>query len=164
MQALLEFIAKYWLQEIMGLLAIGLGAFFKLFWSLIKKEFKNQQESFLVEIDKKIDDHEKKIAERLDIRDAKLAKQDNSIKTELNAFENSFNVTKRGLLSIQGRSFKEDCRHLLEADHIISLTEFETITMDHDIYNSLGGNHDGDSLYELVKVKYNGEIVNNLPL
>lgn len=60
---------------------------------------------------------------------------------------------KGGLLSVQGRNFKSQCRHLLEEDHGITLDEWEEIDADHEAYNSLGGNHKGDELFELVKQK-----------
>ena len=60
---------------------------------------------------------------------------------------------KAGLLSIQGRAFKNNCKRLLDPDHEISLEEYEEITKDHDAYNSLGGNHNGDELFILVRKK-----------
>lgn len=33
------------------------------------------------------------------------------------------------------------------------MEEFESITDDHTTYNALGGNHDGDTLFEMVKRK-----------
>lgn len=64
------------------------------------------------------------------------------------------NVLKGGILSIQGRGFKHDCRKLLEDGHIITLNEFEALGAEHNIYKSLGGNSHGDALFDLVKVKY----------
>ena len=61
---------------------------------------------------------------------------------------------KQGMLSVQGRNFKSDCRALLADEHVISLMEYENITADHETYNSLGGNHEGDALYDLVNAKY----------
>ena len=34
---------------------------------------------------------------------------------------------KGGVLSIEGRAFKEDCRRLLEPGHIITLAEYEAL-------------------------------------
>jgi hypothetical protein len=64
------------------------------------------------------------------------------------------NVLKGGILSIQGRGFKDDCRKLLEDGHVITLNEFEALDAEHNIYKSLGGNSHGDALFDLVKVKY----------
>lgn len=49
---------------------------------------------------------------------------------------------------------------LLKEDHVITLQEFENITNEHRIYNTLKGNHEGDSLYSLVKVKYEAGLAN----
>jgi hypothetical protein len=66
---------------------------------------------------------------------------------------------KDGILSIQGRNFKTDCRLLLQKDHVITQEEWESISVAHDIYNSLGGNHDGDRLYEDVETKYHNNLI-----
>lgn len=58
-----------------------------------------------------------------------------------------------GLLSVQRVSFEADCKRLLELDHIITVDEYQQISNDHDIYNSLGGNHNGDQLFALVDQK-----------
>lgn len=99
--------------------------------------------------------------ELLKEQEAKSIEGDNHLKKEIAEFKKSFDVTKKGILSVQGRSFKADCRKLLEPGHVISLNEFETITMDHNVYNSLGGNHEGDGLYDLVQTKYNNGLHNN---
>ena len=48
------------------------------------------------------------------------------------------------MLSIEGRAFRTECRKLLEPDHVISLKEYEAIVSEHETYNRLGGNHEGD--------------------
>lgn len=63
-------------------------------------------------------------------------------------------VIKNGMLSLEGRSFKDDCRKLLQEEHRITLAEFEAISAEHDVYNSLGGNHEGDGLFSMVVAKY----------
>ena len=57
------------------------------------------------------------------------------------------------MLSLQGRTFKNNCRRLLDLDHEITLEEYEEISKDHEAYNSLGGNHNGDELFLLVRKK-----------
>ena len=60
---------------------------------------------------------------------------------------------RNGLLSVQGRTFKNDCRNLLDPNHVITLEEYEEISQDHNAYKSLGGNHNGDELFNLVRQK-----------
>lgn len=64
------------------------------------------------------------------------------------------------MLSIQSKQFKDECRMLLKEGHSISLQEYENITNEHRIYNALNGNHEGDSLYGLVKEKYEAGLAN----
>ena len=63
-------------------------------------------------------------------------------------------IIKEGMLSVEGRSFRTECRKLLEPDHIITLNEYETILSEHITYNKLGGNHEGDGLFSMVQAKY----------
>ncbi len=49
--------------------------------------------------------------------------------------------------------FKDKCRKLLKEDHVITLDEWEEVDAEHNIYNALGGNHNGDYLYQLVSEK-----------
>ena len=70
-------------------------------------------------------------------------------------------VIKNGMLSLEGRSFKQDCRKLLREDHRITLSEYEAITLEHKIYNDLGGNHEGDGLFSMVVAKYQNNLTMN---
>lgn len=63
-----------------------------------------------------------------------------------------------GMLSIQGRNFKNDCHKLLKKDHIIDVKEYEQLLADHVVYNKLGGNHEGDALFSMVEAKYRNTI------
>lgn len=65
---------------------------------------------------------------------------------------------RKGLLSIQGQSFKEKCHKLLAQEHQIDVEELENITKDHDAYKGLGGNHEGDTLFSLVIEKAKKDI------
>lgn len=84
---------------------------------------------------------------------AKINEEFDRSNKEEKKLQEEVKVIKFGLLSVQGRNFKANCRRLLQPEHKITLEEFEEITKDHDAYNSLGGNHTGDQLYELVRNK-----------
>jgi chaperonin cofactor prefoldin len=60
---------------------------------------------------------------------------------------------KQGILNMQGKIFKNQCRLYLAEDYKISLAEYESLEEDHSIYNALGGNHDGDALFAMVEEK-----------
>lgn len=132
---MLEFILKYWIEFLFGLVIAGGGFIIKRTLKSYKQERADEKKDFLKEIQKEIQ--------------AEFVRSDKK-ETEL---QNEIKILKNGLLSIQGRTFKSNCKKLLEEDHEISLEEYEEITKDHDAYNSLGGNHNGDQLYQLVQQK-----------
>lgn len=132
---MLEFILKYWIEFLFGLVIAGGGFIIKRTLKSYKQERADEKKEFLKEIQKEIQ--------------AEFVRSDKK-ETEL---QNEIKILKNGLLSIQGRTFKSNCKRLLEEDHEISLEEYEEITKDHDAYNSLGGNHNGDQLYQLVRQK-----------
>ena len=132
---MLEFILKYWIEVLFGaVIAIG-GYMVKRTLKSYRQERIEEKNAFLESIKKEISAE----FERSNGRETELAGE---IKT-----------LKAGLLSIQGRAFKNNCKRLLDPDHEISLEEYEEITKDHDAYNSLGGNHNGDELFILVRKK-----------
>ena len=118
---MLEFILKYWIEVLFGaVIAIG-GYMVKRTLKSYRQERIEEKNAFLESIKKEISAE----FERSNSRETELAGE---IKT-----------LKAGLLSIQGRAFKNNCKRLLDPDHEISLEEYEEITKDHDAYNSLGG-------------------------
>ena len=132
---MLEFILTYWIEVLFGaVIAIG-GYMVKRTLKSYRQERLEEKNAFLASIKKEISAE----FERSNGRETELAGE---IKT-----------LKAGLLSIQGRAFKNNCKRLLDPDHEISLEEYEEITKDHDAYNSLGGNHNGDELFILVRKK-----------
>lgn len=63
-----------------------------------------------------------------------------------------------GLLSVQGKTFREECTKLLSQDHgVITVEEMTQCTEDHLSYNAMGGNDTGDELYRLVTTKFNNQ-------
>lgn len=67
--------------------------------------------------------------------------------------QKQINVMQSGILSIQGKNFREDCRILLAPEKEFTLKEFENLQQEHAIYKALGGNHEGDTLFDLVTKK-----------
>lgn len=65
---------------------------------------------------------------------------------------------RAGLLSVQGQNFKDKCHKLLSPEHKIDVEELENITHDHDAYKGLGGNHEGDTLFNLIIEKAKKDI------
>ena len=132
---MLEFILKYWIEVLFGGV-IAAGSFIvKRTLKSFRQERAEEKEIFL-----------KGIREEIRIEFERSNKRETELSEEIKTL-------KAGLLSIQGRSFKTNCRRLLDPDHEITLEEYEEITKDHDAYNSLGGNHNGDQLYQLIRKK-----------
>ena len=132
---MLDFVLKYWIEFLFGgVIAIG-SYMIKRTLKSFRQERADEKEAFLEGIKGEI----RAEFERSNKKETELAEE--------------IKVLKAGLLSIQGRTFKSNCRRLLDPDHDISLEEYEEITKDHDAYNSLGGNHNGDQLYQLVRKK-----------
>lgn len=115
-----------------------------------KKEQAEGRRKFKEEIKKEVKDS---IKEEFQEEFEKNENRDNQITTTLQDINNAIKTITQGLLSVQRRSFKEDCEHLLDPEHVITLDEFQQITNDHDTYNALGGNHTGDQLFKLVEEK-----------
>lgn len=99
------------------------------------------------------DEFYNKIKAEIDKEHDSSKKDDNALKTEMSTLSTVLNSLKRGLLSVQGRQFKSDCKKLLADGHTITFDEFQQINEDHQAYHDLGGNHNGDALFDLVKKK-----------
>lgn len=141
---MLEFIAQYWLQFLLTLITGGLTFLCKKFWSLYQAEKKHQKTKEQEAFYEGLKDTIREGSEETQRGDAKLQSQ--------------IDIMKSGILSIQKKNFKQECRELLKEDHVITLEEFESIQDEHNIYNSLGGNHDGDTLFEMVEKKATNDL------
>lgn len=130
---MLEWLAKYWIEVVFGLILAGFGWGGRQLVHFQVKEMKNM----LKETEERI----------LAQREAKSVERDKRIEE-----------IRKGLLSIQGQSFKEKCHKLLVQEHQIDVEELENITRDHDAYKGLGGNHEGDTLFSLVIEKAKKDI------
>lgn len=149
------FIVQYWLEFVFGLIAAGAGIVAKKCYNLYKSEKAHQEENraegFKKVIHTEVFDEIQKSRTLSDERYNKTKKNIDRLEVELD-------VLREGILSIQGRNFKEDCYKLLAEDHVITQTEWELIDVEHNVYNSLGGNHEGDRLYTDVETKYRNNL------
>lgn len=127
-QDLLSFAAKYWLELIFTIFVGAVTFFGKKYISMAKNERKIEQEKFKTEIT-------------------------SEIKAEIQPLRDELNILKEGTLSMQGKQFKETCELYLDSNHKLTIEEYEQLIKDHDAYNALGGNHEGDRLFSLVERK-----------
>ena len=162
---MLDFIAKYWLEFLFGIIALGLTGLARYFYGLYKKEKQRLEdkahEKIIVELKSKIS-NEHKITTSLLQTERNLSKQENdALKQEIYNLNDKIDVVSGGVLSIQSKQFKDDCRKLLNPDHEITLDEFEEIESDHETYNKMGGNHTGDKLFQMVEQKFKNSLSNH---
>lgn len=136
---MLEFIIKYWVQFLLTSIVGLLGFLCKKFYSLYTKEKDHQKTKEQEEFYQSMEDLVKEITEESRSEDKKLQEQ--------------INVMQGGILSIQGKNFKDECRELLRRSTDITLQEFELLQEEYYVYKSLGGNHDGDLLFNMVREK-----------
>lgn len=134
-----EFIAQYWLTFVFGAIIAVVSFFCKKFWKMYSAELNNN----------KAKEHE----EILSTIRSDLETHYASLNASLQEVKDETDKLKKGLLSVQGKEFKAYCRMLLQDDHDITLIEYELLEKDHDAYKSLGGNSEGDHLYDLAKKK-----------
>lgn len=139
---MLDFIVKYWVEVLFGIVVTAGSFICKRIYTLYKNEKNSREHLIIEEFDNKLNDFYKK------------TQQDNLIADKrIDNIEQIILVLKKGLLSMQGHQFREKCRQLLADEHELTLDEWTELIADHDAYKALDGNHEGDELFELVKIK-----------
>lgn len=146
-----EFILKYWVEVVFGLIVSGLSFACRRYWKLWREEQQHQkteeQEAFYDGILKKID-------ERFEETNNRITALDNKVEKNVQTSNAQQEILKEGLLSVQGNNFKRQCKALLEPTHKISETEWLQHQIDFEAYERLGGNDDGHDLHNAVAHKY----------
>ena len=146
-----EFILKYWVEVVFGLIVSGLSFACRRYWKLWRAEQQHQkteeQEVFYDGILKKID-------ERFEETNNRITALDNKVEKNVQTSNAQQEILKEGLLSVQGNNFKRQCKALLEPTHKITETEWLQHQIDFEAYERLGGNDDGHDLHNAVAHKY----------
>ena len=172
-------VLKYWVELILGLIVAGGGFIIKRYLRLEKEERQREQREYFDKMLEKIqsenktvlksleDEHDKmnqrsddryeeintKVNEALEAGREESKADDAVLEEEISTVEKNLEALTAGILSMQGKEFRANCRKLLAEDHVITLDEWEELDKDHMAYNGLGGNHKGDHLFSLVKKK-----------
>lgn len=172
-------VLKYWVELILGLIVTGGGFVIKRYLRLEKEERQREQKEYFDNVLKKIQtenqhvlkslekEHDKmnqnskdkydeintKVDEALEAGREESKSDDAVLEKEISALKKNITALTAGVLSMQGKEFRNNCRKLLAEDHVITLDEWEELDKDHMAYNGLGGNHKGDHLFSLVKKK-----------
>lgn len=153
-----EFILKYWVEVVFGLIVSGLSFACRRYWKLWRAEQKQQkteeQEAFYNGILEKIDERFEEMNNRITALDEKMEQQINEVHKEVQSSDAQQKILKEGLLSVQGNNFKRQCKALLEPTHKISETEWLQHQVDFEAYERLGGNDNGHDLHNAVAHKY----------
>lgn len=170
---------KYWVELILGLIVTGGGFLIKRYLRLEKEERQREQKEYFDNVLKKIQtenqhvlkslekEHDKmnqnsedkydeintKVDQALEVGRKESKSDDAVLEKEISTLKKNITALTAGILSMQGKEFRNNCRKLLAKDHVITLDEWEELDKDHMAYNGLGGNHKGDHLFSLVKKK-----------
>lgn len=164
-----EWIAKYWVEVLFGLVAAGLGAIAKKFWTLYQNEKKREKEVDMSKCYKAVREDidgvllevklkNREVDDRIERVHEDSIKHDNDIREDIKGVVDYIETLKTGVLSVQGSHFRQQCKEILDSGRDISVDEFEQLESDHNVYNTLGGNHLGDALFAAVELKFKAQI------
>lgn len=159
---LIEFITKYWLEVVFSLICGGAAFVIKHHIKLIIEDRKRHEKDLIDAMTNKLDEQKVNMEKQITACHGKLLDTiqtyDEKSRAEDKILHEEVDVIRDGMLSIQGRAFKDQCRYLLRPDHVITLNEYESILHEHSVYNRLGGNHEGDGLFSSVQAKYQNSL------
>ena len=96
---------------------------------------------------------EDKLYQEINTMRDNLTQKDNTICEDLNSIHTEINIIENGILSIQGKQFRDFCKELLKKE-TISIEEYEDFEEEYEVYKSLKGNHKGDALHARVVDKF----------
>lgn len=159
---LVEFIAKYWLEVLFGLICAGVAGTAKYLIQSFHKERERRDEKLIETMENGLAAHKEQMKSDMTSCSAGLMKivseQTEALKKTDELIHSEIDGLRDGMLSMQGRNFKSDCHKLLQENHTITAIEYEQALADHIVYNKLGGNHEGDALFSMVETKYKNTI------
>lgn len=149
MDFLIQFIVKYWLEVLFGLITGGVVLFARHYIKVEKERYENMKKERAREIEVNVEQKlEKPIKDLTDvIEEVKETQIENDA------------VLKEGVLFLMKAKFVRDCEKLIEADHHITSEEWHRIEKEHIMYNKLGGNHEGDIKFNIVTEKWKEQVV-----
>ena len=154
---ILEWLGKYWLEWLCGLVATG-ALFFAKHYIKIQRQvneekWKDKEKNMCGKIITTLED-------RIQGVEDKSATEDVIIHNELDEIHSEVDAIESGILSVQGKQFREMCEDLLKQDYI-TVERYEEFEEEYAVYKGLGGNHRGDSLHARVVAKVDKQ--NNKP-
>lgn len=160
-----EFILKYWVEVLFGIVVTGGGFLlkhhFKLFKESLDHKMEERDDKLLEKMTKVLTVSNKTIQDsidklRSDTKDdidgvyAELV----DLKDDIKDVRKDVESIRRGVLGVQGPQFKAKCKEVLQDSHQITVDEWLALKKEYEIYTGMGGNSDGSELYKLVHEKY----------
>lgn len=160
-----EFILKYWVEVLFGIVVTGGGFLlkhhFKLFKESLDHKMEERDDKLLEKMTKVLTASNKTIQDsidklRSDTKDdidgvyAELV----DLKDDIKDIRKDVESIRRGVLDVQGPQFKAKCKEVLQDSHQITVDEWLALKKEYEIYTGIGGNSDGSELYKLVHEKY----------
>lgn len=160
-----EFILKYWVEVLFGIVVTGGGFLlkhhFKLFKESLDHKMEERDDKLLEKMTKVLTVSNKTIQDsidklRSDTKDdidgvyAELV----DLKDDVKDIRKDVESIRRGVLDVQGPQFKAKCKEVLQDSHQITVDEWLALKKEYEIYTGMGGNSDGSELYKLVHEKY----------
>lgn len=157
MDEILQWIGAHWVEWVFCIVGIVLTFLakhhVKVQKELLEEKWKDKEKNMcgkiictfednLDEVRKKSSEREASIRNDLTNMHDELVKKDTEIKEDIGTLQ-------EGILSIQGKQFRELCKDLLKKEYI-TVEEYEDFEAEYAVYKSLGGNHRGDALHERV--------------
>lgn len=152
---MLDIFIKYWVQWLCGLIATGIALWAKHVIKLEKENINKIQTEHVKEMREKIINE---LTEKIDKVEQKSDESDRIMKEEIEILSNNVENLTIGVLSLQGKQFRDECIYLLNPEHTITVDEYEQFEEDYVAYKGLGGNHTGDALHGRVVEKFNNHI------
>lgn len=149
---MIDFIVKYWVEFLFGLIISGATVAYNF---IAKQMKKNRQEQF----DSQLNTLYVKITDSFNEKMTPLQEEDKHINSRIDQLHNDLEVMRDGILSLHRRRFVDDCRKLLNQESEITQEDYERLKREHRTYNALGGNHEGDEMYNLFLKKYEAQLV-----
>ncbi len=153
---MIEFITKYWLEVIFGIIVSILSFAVKHYYSLWKEPQETKKNEFWTQVKTELKEENKTmLAQQATLLNSEDAKLQEAI---MKVHESNENLLK-AVLEVQQKQFKNDCKFFLESTETITFEQFENLYNEYKIYQSLGGDESGAVLFELVQEKYSSQMM-----
>lgn len=150
-----QIIAKYWIEWVCGLITTGIGFGIGFFVRYKKKSFANALKECQMEVKADITTS---MTNQIEEVRKESNEADELINKKIDVLTKTEDNITQGLLSMQGKQFREFCICLLEPGHSITMDEYEQFEEDYAAYKGLGGNHKGDALHDRVVEKFSHQM------